>query len=125
MNEPAELQLTIPDALIEQLAYRIVERLEHRGASMADPPTSPWLTFNQACVYLGLSRNALYKLTAARAIPCRKKHGGQGLRFHQSELDQWVICEVSDDIRFTGGTLASLSADEAAQLIREVAPPSD
>jgi excisionase family DNA binding protein len=89
MTQPF-LQVAIPEQLIEQLADRILERLEQRQASIADPPASPWLTFAQACVYLGLSRNALYKLTAARAIPCRKKHGGQGLRFHRHELDQWM-----------------------------------
>jgi excisionase family DNA binding protein len=88
MNEP--LQVTIPDELIEELAGRIFERLEQRQGVTADPPASPWLTFAQACVYLGQSRNALYKLTAARAIPCRKKQGGQGLRFHRGELDHWM-----------------------------------
>ena len=90
MNERSQLQLTIPDQLLDQLAERILERLDHRHDAPADPPASPWLTFAQACAYLGLSRNALYKLTAARAIPCRKKQGGQGLRFHQGELDQWM-----------------------------------
>jgi excisionase family DNA binding protein len=89
MNDPL-LQVAIPDELIEQLAERILERLDQRRAATADPPVSPWLTFAQACVYLGLSRNALYKLTAAKAIPCHKKQGGQGLRFHQAELDQWM-----------------------------------
>lgn len=89
MNRPAQLQLTIPDELIEQLAQQILERLDQRQAA-TDPPTFPWLTLNQACTYLGLSRNALYKLTAARAIPCHKKQGGQGLRFHRDELDQWM-----------------------------------
>ena len=51
---------------------------------------SPWLTVDQAGVYLGFGRDALYKLTAARAIPSRKKQGGQGLRFHRDELDAWM-----------------------------------
>ena len=89
MND-ALLQVAIPDELIEQLAQRILQRIEQREAAVGQPPASPWLTFAQACVYLGLSRNALYKLTAARAIPCRKKQDGQGLRFHRDELDQWM-----------------------------------
>jgi excisionase family DNA binding protein len=84
------LQVTIPDALVDQLARRILRQLEQRQAASAAPAASPWLTFTQACLYLGLSRNALYKLTAARAIPCRKKQGGHGLRFHRDELDQWM-----------------------------------
>lgn len=90
MNQPARLQLAIPDELLEQLAERILERLERRQPSAADPPASPWLTFTQACAYLGLSRNALYKLTAARAIPVRKRQEGQGLRFRRDELDAWM-----------------------------------
>jgi excisionase family DNA binding protein len=43
-----------------------------------------------ACAYLGFGRNTLYKLSAAGAIPCRKKAGGQGLRFHREELDTWM-----------------------------------
>jgi excisionase family DNA binding protein len=90
VNNSPPLQLAIPDELLDQLAGRIIERLEQRQTATADPTVSPWLTFAQACVYLGLGRNALYKLTAAKAIPVRKKQAGQGLRFHRGELDQWM-----------------------------------
>jgi excisionase family DNA binding protein len=40
--------------------------------------------------YLGFSRNQLYKLTAAKAIPFRKKSGGQALLFRRDELDSWL-----------------------------------
>ena len=36
------------------------------------------------------------------------------------DLPSWVGLEVSDDIRFTGGALAALGADQAAELIRQV-----
>ena len=36
------------------------------------------------------------------------------------DLPPWVIREVSDDIRFTGGALAGLTADRAAELIRQI-----
>lgn len=89
MTEPLRLELLLPEQVIEQIAQRILEHFNRRDTA-EQPPVSPWLTFNQACVYLGLSRNALYKLTAARAIPCRKKQAGQGLRFHRDELDRWM-----------------------------------
>ena len=38
-------------------------------------------------------------------------------------LPPWTIREVSEDVRFTGGALARLSADQAADLIREITPP--
>jgi excisionase family DNA binding protein len=54
---------------------------------------SPWLDFDAALAYLGFSRDRLYKLTAARAIPFRKKRGGHALLFHRDELDRWLEAE--------------------------------
>jgi excisionase family DNA binding protein len=82
------LALTIPDELVEAVAQRVVELLRQDQPRQELP--SPWLDLEGACAYLGFSRNTLYRLTAARAIPCRKKAGGQGLRFHRDELDAWM-----------------------------------
>jgi CYTH domain-containing protein len=38
----------------------------------------------------------------------------------QIDLPPWIGGEVSNDIRFTGGALASLTADAAAKLTREI-----
>jgi excisionase family DNA binding protein len=84
-----DLSFAIPEALLEQLADQIAARLREPADDTA-PAASPWLTFEQAREYLGFSRDALYKLTAAKAIPVRKKQDGQGLRFHRDELDQWM-----------------------------------
>ena len=93
MSRPqADLGFTVPveliDALADRLAHAVGDRVGERLA--VQPTVSPWLTLDQACAYLGFSRDSLYKLTAARAIPCRKKQGGQGLRFHRDELDAWM-----------------------------------
>jgi excisionase family DNA binding protein len=86
MSEP--LPLLVPAELVEAIAQRVVELL--REQAPAAEPASPWLDVDGACGYLGFSRDRLYKLTAAGAIPCRKKRGGQGLLFHRAELDGWV-----------------------------------
>ncbi len=82
------LALSLPDELLQILAERVAhlvnERIEAAG------PQSPWLDFDAALAYLGFSRDRLYKLTAARAIPFRKKRDGQGLLFHRGELDRWL-----------------------------------
>jgi CYTH domain-containing protein len=39
----------------------------------------------------------------------------------QRRLPSWVARDVSDDVRFTGGTLAALGADEAAALLQQIA----
>src|SRR6266511_1893941 len=85
------LQLTVglPDELLEAVAERIVELVLERLPAPGGA-ASPWLDFAAAMYYLGFSRDRLYKLTAARAIPFRKKRDGQGLLFHRGELDRWM-----------------------------------
>ena len=83
-----QFALSIPPELIEAIAQRVSEVLQQPQEEIG--AAAPWLTFEQARAYLGFSRDTLYKLTAAKAIPCRKKLKGQGLRFHRDELDQWM-----------------------------------
>ena len=87
MSEP--LPLLVPAELVEAIAQRVAELLRERTTQRAEP-VSPWLDLEGACAYLGFSRDRLYKLTAAGAIPYRKKRGGQGLLFHRAELDAWI-----------------------------------
>lgn len=78
-----ELPQPLLDALAERLAVLVVERIERPGLS-------PWMDVSAAAAYLGFSRDRLYKLTAAAAIPCRRQPGGQRLLFHRDELDRWL-----------------------------------
>lgn len=90
-DERAEHELTLTLGLSEQLIAELVERLADLLAERAaEQAGSPWLSLPQAAAYLGFTRDKLYKLSAARAIPVRKKRDGQGLLFHRDELDQWV-----------------------------------
>jgi excisionase family DNA binding protein len=84
-----QLTVALPEQLLEAAADAIAERLLER---LPDLPAaeSPWLDFDATLAYLGFSRDRLYKLTAARAIPFRKKRDGQGLLFHRGELDRWL-----------------------------------
>ena len=88
--QPSEpIALAVPEALLDALARRVAELVGERLVP-ADLPASPWLDFKGACAYLGFSADKLYKLTAAKAIPFRKKRDGQGLLFHRAELDRWL-----------------------------------
>jgi excisionase family DNA binding protein len=82
------LSLPVPEELIERVAARVAElvtaSLSQSGAD------SPWLDLDGALAYTGFTRDKLYKLTAAKAIPFRKKEDGQGLLFHKPELDGWL-----------------------------------
>ena len=88
--------MTLPEELLDAAAERVAELLLER---LPDGPGtgSPWLDFDGALAYLGFSRDRLYKLTAARAIPFRKKRDGQGLLFHRGELDRWLEREYPSD----------------------------
>jgi excisionase family DNA binding protein len=83
-----ELQLTVPEELLDALAERVARRIGNQLAPPGD--ASPWLDVEAALEYLPFSRDQLYKLTAAKAIPFRKKRDGQGLLFHRTELDRWL-----------------------------------
>jgi excisionase family DNA binding protein len=83
-----QAMLALAEAFAEEVTERVAKRLAAQTPETAE--ASPWLDLEGACAYLGFSRNALYKLTAAKAIPCRKKQGGQGLRFHRDEVDEWM-----------------------------------
>jgi excisionase family DNA binding protein len=85
------LAIVVPDELLQALAERTAELVVAQLPSAR--VESPWLDFEAAMTYLGFSRDRLYKLTAARAIPFRKKRDGQGLLFHREELDRWVEAE--------------------------------
>jgi excisionase family DNA binding protein len=92
MPSPAPAALPVPaellDALADAIAARVAALIASEVAQQA-PALSPWLDFDGACAYLGFTRDVLYKLTAAQAIPVRKKADGQGFRFHRAELDAW------------------------------------
>ncbi len=85
---PSELTLTVPDELIDVLARRVARLVGDKLETQAS--VSPWLDVEAALEYLPFSRDQLYKLTSARAIPFRKKRDGQGLLFHRGELDRWL-----------------------------------
>lgn len=86
-----EISLTVPESLLDALAERVARRI----LSQLKPPqaASPWLDVEGALAFLPFSRDQLYKLTSAKAIPFRKKRGGQGLLFHRGELERWLQAE--------------------------------
>jgi excisionase family DNA binding protein len=85
-----ELQVVVPDTLLHAVAERVATLV---ASEVDERRESPWLDFDAAMAYLGFSRDRLYKLTSAHAIPCRKKRRGQGLLFRRDELDRWVESE--------------------------------
>ena len=47
-------------------------------------------TFQEACMYIGVSESMLYKLTASKEIPHYKPRGKM-VYFAKEELDEWLL----------------------------------
>jgi hypothetical protein len=79
----AELDEDTLDALADRLASRLARRL-------ASPPAPDgWIDAKGAASYLSMSRHAVHKLTAARAIPFEQDAPRCKLWFKRSDLDAW------------------------------------
>ena len=60
--------------------------------------TKKVFTFQEACMYIGVSESMLYKLTASKEIPLYKPRGKM-VYFAKEELDEWLLqnCEPTID----------------------------
>jgi excisionase family DNA binding protein len=80
-------------ALIAQLDDDALAALAARLAPFMPQPEPAdgdrWLTTREAAEYLGMSRSALYQLTAARAIPFEQDQPRGKCWFRRSQLDAW------------------------------------
>jgi excisionase family DNA binding protein len=72
------------DALADLLAPRIRERLVVQA-----PAPNRWLSTREAAEYLGITPNALHKLTSSRAIPFAQDGPGAKCWFRPADLDEW------------------------------------
>ncbi len=78
--------LPIPEALIDGIARRVAEIvLAELGTTTT---ATPYMTIDEAAEYLRWSKERIYKLTAAQAIP-HIKHEGR-LLFRRDKLDLWL-----------------------------------
>ena len=85
------------DCLIDRVAAAVVARLENDSADRGDE----WFDSRQAAEYLGVHRDTLRRLAAARAIPTEQDGRGCKLFFRRSALDEW---------RQSGGRVRHLAA---------------
>jgi excisionase family DNA binding protein len=76
----------VEDELIDELADAIADRVMKRMTSERE---DRWLSTREAATHLGLTTNALHKLTAARAVPFEQDGAGGKMWFLRSELDAW------------------------------------
>jgi excisionase family DNA binding protein len=84
----AAVVATLDDVALDELADRLAPKLAAR-LTAREQPSDEWLPSSKAAAYLGISTNALHKLTAARAIPFEQDGPGCKMWFKRSALDEW------------------------------------
>src|ERR1700722_8415361 len=88
----ADLVAALLDALDDRalgwLADQIAPRIAARTGSEAQGDDR-WLTTAEAASHLGISINALHKLSAARLVPFEQDGPGCKLFFKRGDLDDW------------------------------------
>jgi hypothetical protein len=92
----AALLDSLSESDLRALAQRLEPYLPHPGSADA----GEWLDSRAAAAHLGISRNALHKLTAARQVPFEQEGAGCKVWFRRSELNHW---------REAGGARSSVS----------------
>lgn len=77
------------DELLGQLADLVADRVAMRVAAPRRDEKDEWLDTRRAAEYLGIHRDSLLRLAAARAIPIEQAGAGCKLYFKRCDLDAW------------------------------------
>lgn len=83
---------SVLDAMVDQLAERIVQRLAvamERSPAGVGSADDEWLDSLHAADYLRIHRDTLRKLAAERAIPAEQDGPNCKLYFRRADLDVW------------------------------------
>jgi hypothetical protein len=80
--------ITLDDDDVERIADLVAERILER-IEMVDANADRWLGTTEAADYLGITTNALHKLTAARQVPFEQDRPRARCWFKAAALDEW------------------------------------
>jgi hypothetical protein len=83
------ISLELSPEAIGEIADAVAERVIHRVGGGAGTAENGWLNSNDAAAYLGLTKNALHKLTSARTIPFSQEKPGAACYFERAALDAY------------------------------------
>ena len=89
VTEP--LTLTIPEALVEQIAEQAADIVLSRLASTSGLAASDWLSVSSAANYLDVAEERIRKLIARRQLPFYQEAAGCRILLRRCELDDWLI----------------------------------
>lgn len=84
-----KIDLDLSPETLESLATVLAERVAQRLLAETDTQPDRWMDSAAAATYLGLTRDALHKLSAANAVPFSQDVPNGKLYFQKSQLDRW------------------------------------
>jgi excisionase family DNA binding protein len=83
--QPEAAAIVVPAGALDPIVEVVLHRVATRLQDVECVRSTPWMTLAETCEYLRWSKDRVYKLTSARAIP-HIKHEGR-LLFNRPELD--------------------------------------
>lgn len=96
MTDLARLLLeSLDDESLDRLAEQLAPRLRGRLAPERAEREDGWIGTAEAARYLGMTTQALYKLTSARQVPFTQDTPGGRCWFRRSELDRWRVLRAA------------------------------
>lgn len=113
-----ERRMLIMESILQRLGP--VDELLTRITKLEDNvyTTKNILTFYEACVYLGISKSHLYKLTGNQEVPHYKPRGKM-IYFSREELDEWVkrnaVPALGDVINNNDNGVTDMQANNSCQ----------
>ena len=69
-------------------------------------PKKDIMTFGEACMYVGLSKSAMYKKTSTNQIPFFKPNG-KIIYFKKEDLDHWMLTNRQSSVNEIEGKVSN------------------
>lgn len=77
------------DALLDQLAGLVADRVAARLAQPTEAQADEWMDTRRASEYLGVGRDSVHRLAAKGTLRIEQAAAGCKLYFRRSDLDAW------------------------------------
>lgn len=90
MNNSNDLQ-QIAETL-RNLTMQVVSLQAQQEREREVAPENKYMTFEQACKFLGVTRSALYTMTSRKKVP-HYKPSGKAVYFLREDLERWITAK--------------------------------
>ena len=83
------IAVDLPPETLDRFADMVAERVLGRLRRSWNQSDDGWLNSKDAAAYLGITANALHKLTSARTLPFSQERPGGACYFQRADLDAY------------------------------------